>query len=294
MFVVLGGSAFAQEIPKETPNKTHAQAAADTAEKTVVPPLPAGDKDLEILRARMAKIHESQAAYAKNLAEGKAQPFPDVKAAWPGYEEKTKRIAADTAKLETENDPAIRATLAKGIFALLQEVGPYLLSADYAEEAATPLSQAQVSEMTRLEKAWDDAGSTPYVKDASGKNHQLLAISPTYQYTIKNLAVELQVKTQPGWKVYFDSADGGQFPNGLMITEVVAGDDGIASVLWVSHGRGVGPCEVGVRCPGMAYEMPPFHIEVVKPILEVPAFLSELSNKAQQNPETKPTVPQGN
>ncbi len=290
----LSGLLHAQEVPSEMPNKKHAEAAVDTAEKTIVPPLPAGNEKLDVLRARMAKLHESQAAYAKALAEGKVQPFPDVKEAWPSYEEKTKGISADILKMEQEKDPAIRATLAKSIFALLQEIGPFLQSADYIEEPPVPLTQAQVSEVARLEKAWDEAESTPYELDASGNPQRLVAISPSYQFTIKSLAVELKVKALPGWKVYFDSADGGEFPNGLMLTEVVAGEDGIASVLWVSHGRGVGACEVGVRCTGMAYGMPPFHIEVVKPTLEPPAFLTDLSNKAQNLIESNPKIPQGN
>ena len=292
----IGVSSFAQaqEIPTETPNKKQAEAAADTAKKAIVAPLPAGNEKLDHLRSRMAKLHESQAAYAKALAEGKAQPFPDIKEAWPSYEEKAKRISADTLKMEAEQDPAIRATLAKGIFALVQEVGPFLKSADYTEQPPVPLTKEQVDEVARLEKAWDEAESTPYKNDEAGNPHRLVAISPSYQFTINHLAVELKVKALPGWKVYFDSADGGEFPNGLMLTEVVAGEDGIASVLWVSHGRGVGACEVGVRCTGMAYGMPPFHIEVVKPVLEPPAFLTDLSNKAKKSTEANPTGPQAN
>ena len=290
----VSGVVQAQEVPSETPNKKQAEAAANTAEKAIVAPLPAGSEKLDLLRARMAKIHENQAAYAKALAEGKAQPFPDIKEAWPSYEEKAKRINADTSKMEKEQDPAIRATLAKSIYTLLQEIGPLLQSADYTEQPPVPLSKAQVDEVARLEKAWDEAESTPYKNDESGNPYRLLAISSSYQFTINNLAVELKVKALPGWKVYFDSADGGVFPNGLMLTEVVAGEDGIASVLWVSHGRGVGACEVGVRCTGMAYGMPPFHIEVVKPVLEPPAFLTDLSNKAQKTVEAKPISPESN
>lgn len=292
----IGVSSFAQaqEIPTETPNKKQAEAAADTAKKAIVAPLPAGNEKLDLLRARMAKLHESQAAYAKALAEGKAQPFPDIKEAWPSYEEKAKRISADTLKMEAEQDPAIRATLAKSIFTLLQEIGPFLKSADYTEQPPVPLTKAQVDEVARLEKAWDEAESTPYKNDEAGNPLRLVAVSPSYQFTINHLAVELKVKALPGWKVYFDSADGGEFPNGLMLTEVVAGEDGIASVLWVSHGRGVGACEVGVRCTGMAYGMPPFHIEVVKPVLEPPAFLTDLSNKAKKSTEANPTGPQAN
>jgi hypothetical protein len=291
--ICVSGFALSQEIPSETPDKKQAEAAANTAEKAIVAPLPAGNAKLDALRARMAKIHESQAAYAKDLADGKAQPFPDVKAAWPSYEEKAKRISTDTLKMEKEQDPAIRTALALSIYTLLQEIGPFLQSADYTEQAPVPLSKTQVSEMARLENAWDEAESIPYKNDETGNPHRLVPISPLYQFTINNLAVELKVKALPGWKVYFDSADGGEFPNGLMLTEVVAGDDGIASVLWVSHGRGVGACEVGVRCPGMAYGMPPFHIEVVKPILEPPSFLTDISNKAQKATEANPTTPQG-
>jgi len=230
----------------------------------------------------------------KHLTKSKLKPHLALPKKPSSYEEKAKRISADTLKMEKEQDPAIRATLAKCIFTLLQEIGPFLQSADYTEQPPVPLSKAQVSEMTRLEKAWDEAESTPYKNDEAGNPYRLVAISPSYQFTINNLAVELKVKALPGWKVYFDSADGGVFPNGLMLTEVAAGDDGIASVLWVSHGRGVGACEVGVRCTGMAYGMPPFHIEVVKPVLEPPPFLTDLSNKAQKTVEAKPISPESN
>jgi hypothetical protein len=294
--ITIGVSSFAssQEIPSETPNKKQAEAAADTAKKAIVAPLPAGNEKLDLLRARMVKIHETQTAYAKALAEGKAQPFPDVKEAWPSYEEKTKRISADILMMEKEQDPAIRTTLAKGIFTLLQEVGPFLKSSDYTEKPPVPLSKAQVSEVARLEKAWDEAESTPYKNDESGNPYRLVPISPHYQFTINNLAIELKVKALPGWKVYFDSPDGGEFANGLTLTEVVAGEDGIASVLWVSHGRGVGACKVGVRCTGMAYGMPAFHIQVVKPVLEPPAFLTDFSNKAQKATEAPPATPKDN
>lgn len=47
----VSGLAVSQEIPSETPNKKQAEAAANTAEKAIVAPLPAGNAKLDALRA---------------------------------------------------------------------------------------------------------------------------------------------------------------------------------------------------------------------------------------------------
>jgi len=236
----------------------------------------------------MAKLHQSQAEYMKAMAEGKVRPFPDIHDAWPGFQAKTARISADTVAMETEKNPAIRATLAKGIFALLQEVGPFLQAADYLEQPPVPLTAAQVQEMTRLENAWNQSQDVPYIRDKAGNQTHLVILSPLHQYTIRSLAVELAFKAPPGSKIYVDAGDGGEFSNGLMTVELIAGKDGLASVLWVSHGRGVGLCQVGVRAPGLVNETPPFQIHVVKPVLEVPSYLNDAFNQIKHPSDLKP------
>jgi hypothetical protein len=142
-----------------------------------------------------------------------------------------------------------------------------------------------------LEKAMQVARQSPRKTDGKGGVQKLNILGVQDAYSLVDLGLFLKVKALPNTKVYFHAPDGGVFPNGLALCEVEADDQGSASVLWTSLGRGVGPCVVDVCAAGHVLDTSAFHIQIVKPML---VDLTEISGVATiKGAQLKQGVQQG-
>ncbi|NRB76332.1 MAG: hypothetical protein HRU46_18380, partial [Verrucomicrobiales bacterium] len=229
--------------------------------------LPDG-KGLDELRQRSQAALKRQAEFVKGVQDGSIDRFADLRSKWPELEKQVaelKRLQEGGASGGSDSE-----RLSKELFEGLQSVGTYLETAYVPDEVALNIprfSDEQVAEINRVTNEMQDA--EPAEPNAAGGPKMRLIGSNT-RYTLLFLSVPIEVQAPAGSPVYFYSSAGGRFlSNKIAVKKVIADDNGVASVQWVSEGGASGEAAVEVLCPEAVNQVN-LLIKVVDLRLEIP------------------------
>ena len=214
-----------------------------SANKIVVPPLPAGNKRLDEMRKRSKALLEQRAAYLKKVAEGKIDPHANLRKLRPQHQRQLTDLQNSLKNWRSEKNSAQREILEKALLVALQPVGPYLEHASVGDGYINLLTEKEQAAMVRLDKLWESSNAGP------AKASPFL-MGPGEVYTLTKLSVPLVVRVAPSATVYFRSHGGGEFPNGIATIAVKADQNGIASTRWITHGDSVGDSMIGILADG--------------------------------------------
>ena len=214
----------------------------------------------------MRALQSLQKFYLEKIEAGDVTPFPEWKEKLPEIKAGATQLADTYAKfLELPADSPLREGAAHALREALQPLGGYLQSAEtipYDPE----LEPAEAALLAKLRKAERGASSEE-------EGDQIEVVGSAQVYALIHLPVPLSVRAVPGATVYFETAGGGRFQNGLPIIPVEADANGLATARFTSIGDATGDVPILISSPEATNEEE-MTVVVVQPLPLIPSALS--------------------
>ena len=179
----------------------------------------------------------------------------------------------------------------KGIFKVMQLIGPFLSHAD-TRRSDQSLSPAELKTLQALDKEDRATG----VKELP----ELELVSEEMAYTLHFIPAPIRVKSTPNTAIYFAAVGGGKFRqtaenttgDNLSLAKVITDKDGYAEISWFTEGDSVGYMEIVISSPNTSsFKVVSMQVQKLlpKPIASLLKAKDKLPTKL---PNKRPVVPQ--
>ena len=217
---LLTASLYAQSELPDTPPAPNKKAVENTLKspeavkkqaKSLVKSTGSIDEKRALVKKRVAQLHAKQADFLKKVSEGKIQTFPNMRKQFPEIIRQIdsikfahQGIIDSKGKDLPEREKTKLREVEKGIFKVMQLIGPFLAHAD-TRKSDQSLTAGELKTLQAIEKEDRATG----VKELP----ELTLVSEELAYTLHFIPAPIKVKATPNTAVYFEAIGGVKFKN---------------------------------------------------------------------------------
>ena len=224
--------------------------------------------------------------FLDDVLSGDTLPWQNLLNNQAEMQKQVEELSATYSRFLAAESPADIEGASNELFRILNLIGPYLQSADYAPSDQS-ITNEEVAFLEKIELA--DRGPAALPDDLKQKVGTLELTGPSSVYTLLHLPVPIALKAEPNATIYLTTGTGGGFSNGLSMQVINADENGNALTYWKSPGDSVGPGTLLITSP-QAINHISTKVTVVKPLLINIPDVNQIKQLGKSAIKTLPTL----